>query len=82
VGSLCETCSVKPDPTQPADAVAPGQSAEELRLWADYYEAAAHALELVRAGDIRPATLVQIVAENSRATIALERIRELRVDAP
>jgi hypothetical protein len=62
----------------PGTPTADEAAAEELRLWADYYEAATHALELVRLGGITDATLAGILAEHSRATRAIKRIRELR----
>jgi hypothetical protein len=68
----------RPDAPQLPDAQAPGQSAEELCLWADYYEAATQALEIVRAGGITQVALSQITAHSARATAALKRIRELR----
>lgn len=68
----------RPDPPQSPDAQTAGQSAEELCLWADYYEAASQALEIVRAGGITQVALSQITAHSARATAALKRIRELR----
>jgi hypothetical protein len=54
------------------------QSAEELRLWADYYEAVSRALDIVRAGGITPAAFQEVVAANARANATLARIRQLR----
>jgi len=68
----------RPDSPPLSDATAAGHSAEELRLWADYYEAATQALEIVRAGGITQIALSQITAHSARATAALKRIRELR----
>jgi hypothetical protein len=56
----------------------PDQSAEELRLWADYYEAVSRALDIVRAGGITPAAFQEVVAANARANTTLARIRQLR----
>lgn len=77
---IAETAPVtnRPDSPQLPDAAASGQSAEELCLWADYYEAATQALEIVRAGGITQIALSQITAHSARATAALKRIRELR----
>jgi hypothetical protein len=63
----------------PEKASADDAGAEELRLWADYYEAAAHVLEIVRSGgSVTDAALVRILAGHSRASRALKRIKELR----
>jgi hypothetical protein len=66
--------TAQPPGTPTADEAA----AEELRLWADYYEAATQALEIVRLGGITDATLGKILAEHTRATRAIKRIREIR----
>jgi hypothetical protein len=60
------------------DKLTPAEAAEELRLWADYYEATARALEIMRAEGTTAATLVRIVAEDARASAAIERIKEIR----
>lgn len=60
------------------DPITPEEAAEELRLWADYYEATERALELVRAGVVTAAALPQIVAENAKAAAAIKRIKEIR----
>ena len=62
----------------PAPTPAEDAAAEELRLWADYYEAATHALEIVRLGGVTDATLAKILTQHSRATRAIKRIREIR----
>jgi hypothetical protein len=61
----------------PAPTPAEDAAAEELRLWADYYEAATQALEIVRLGGVTDATLARILTEHSRATRAIKRIREI-----
>ena len=60
------------------EAVTPEEAAEELRLWADYYEATTRALELVRTGGTTAATLSLIVAEDARAAAAIKRIKTIR----
>jgi hypothetical protein len=65
--------------TTPApDPPAADRAAEELRLWADYYEAASRAVEMVRAGGMTDATLARILAEDARAARAIKRIKEIR----
>ena len=51
---------------------------EELKLWADYYEATARVLEIMRVQGTTPAALEQIVAEEARAAGAISRIKEIR----
>ena len=58
--------------------VTPAEEAEERRLWADYYEATARALEIMRAEGTGAAILLRIAAEDTKATAALRRIREIR----
>jgi hypothetical protein len=60
------------------EAVTPEEAAEELRLWADYYEATTRALDLVRTGGTTAATLWLIVAEDARAAAAIKRIKTIR----
>ena len=60
------------------EAVTPEEAAEELRLWADYYEATTRALDLVRTGDSTAETLSLIVAEDARAAAAIKRIKTIR----
>jgi hypothetical protein len=70
--------AIRPDALLISHESASDQSAEELRLWADYYEAVTRALEIVRAGGITPATFQEIVAADARASAALARIRKIR----
>jgi len=56
----------------------PDEANEELRLWADYYEATVRVLEIMRAQGTTGAAVAQILAEDARAAAALERIKELR----
>lgn len=52
---------------------------EELRLWADYYEATARALELIRTEGTRtPSAVTQIAAEDAKAAEAMRRIKAIR----
>ena len=56
----------------------PVEQAEELRLWADYYEATARIMEIMRAEGTSAATLPRIVCEETRAAAAIKRIKEIR----
>ena len=58
--------------------ITPAEEAEERRLWADYYEATARALEIMRGEGTSAATLLRIAAEDAKATAALKRIKEIR----
>jgi hypothetical protein len=60
------------------DPVTPEEAAEELRLWADYYEAIERALALVRGGVRTTATLPLVVAQDAKAAAAIKRIKEIR----
>jgi hypothetical protein len=53
-------------------------SSEELRLWADYYEATARILEIMRTQGTTAAAVAQIVAEEAKAAGAIGRIKEIR----
>jgi len=54
------------------------EAAEERRLWADYYEAVARALEIMRLeGTAQPAA-TRIIAEAAAASQAITRIKEIR----
>lgn len=66
----------KKPPTR--EAITPAEEAEERRLWADYYEATARALELMRAEGTSTATLLRIAAEDERAAAAIKRLKEIR----
>jgi hypothetical protein len=70
--------AVRPDTFVMPVPAAADQSAEELGLWADYYEAVSRAQAIVRAGGITPAAFQEVVAANSRANATLARIRQLR----
>jgi hypothetical protein len=54
------------------------EAAEERRLWADYYEATARALEIMRSEGTTTATLPRIAAEDARAAAAIARIKAIR----
>jgi hypothetical protein len=56
----------------------PEEANEELRVWADYYEATARILEIMRARGTNGAAVAPIFAEDARAAAALKRIKELR----
>jgi hypothetical protein len=60
------------------EAITPSEEAEERRLWADYYEATARALEIMRAEGTTSATLLRIAAEDAKAAAAIKRIKEIR----
>ena len=66
------------DASRTPDVAAAGQGGEELRLWADYYEAVTRALEIVRAGSITGAAFTDICSEHLKAAAALERIQQIR----
>jgi hypothetical protein len=53
-------------------------ASEELRLWADYYEATARVLEIMRTQGTTAAALAQIAAEEAKAAGAMKRIKEIR----
>jgi hypothetical protein len=55
----------------------PSEAAEERRLWADYYEAVERLLEIMRREGTLDATLPRIVAEDSTASRAIARIKQL-----
>jgi hypothetical protein len=58
--------------------ITPAEEAEERRLWADYYEATARALEIMRAEGTSAAILLRIAAEEEKAAAAIKRIKEIR----
>ena len=60
------------------DTLSADEAAEERRLWADYYEATARILEIIRAQGTTGASLPGIVAEDAKAAAAIKRIKEIR----
>jgi cytosine/adenosine deaminase-related metal-dependent hydrolase len=56
----------------------PEEASEELRLWADYYEAIARVLEIMRTQGTTTGTVAQIVIEEAKASEAIKRIKEIR----
>jgi Trk K+ transport system NAD-binding subunit len=60
------------------DVITPKEAAEERRLWADYYEAIARVVEIIRAEGTTETTLSRIVVEDAKAAIAMRRIKEIR----
>ena len=54
------------------------EAAEERRLWADYYEAMARVLEIMRREGAAGVALLRIVAEDTLASRAMARIKEIR----
>jgi hypothetical protein len=60
------------------DDTAAQNAAEERRLWADYYEATARTLEIIRWEGTDGPSLPKIVAEDARAAAAIRRIKEIR----
>ena len=60
------------------EAVTPEEAAEELRLLADYYEATARALDLLREGVTSAGTLARILAEDAKAAAAIKGIKKIR----
>jgi hypothetical protein len=59
------------------DTLTPEEAAEERRLWADYYEAVARILEIMRREGTAEAAIGHIVAEDSTASRAIARIKQL-----
>jgi hypothetical protein len=53
------------------------QSPEELRLWADYYEARQRALEIMRRDGTAGAALAQIVAQDTLAHRLMARLKQI-----
>jgi hypothetical protein len=60
------------------DVITPREAAEERRLWADYYEAIARVLEIMRAEGTAASVLLRIVEEDTKAAAAMKRIKEIR----
>jgi type IV pilus biogenesis protein CpaD/CtpE len=60
------------------DHISAHEAAEERRLWADYYEATARTLEIMRWEGTTESTLSRIVAEDAKAAAAIRRIKEIR----
>jgi len=60
------------------EVVTPSEAAEERRLWADYYEATARALEIMRLGGTVAAVLPRLLEEEANAAAAIKRIKEIR----
>lgn len=54
------------------------EAAEERRLWADYYEAMARVLEIMRLEGTAGAAVSRILAEDATAGRAIARIKEIR----
>ena len=55
----------------------PGEAAEVRRLWADYYDAAARALEIMRTEGTTAAILPRVGAESAKADAAIKRLKEI-----
>ena len=65
------------------DTLTPEEAAEERRLWADYYEAVARILDIMRREGTAESAVPLIVAEDSTASRAIARIKELHgIPAP
>lgn len=60
------------------DILTPEEAAEERRLWADYYEAMARVLEIMRRDGTAAGALSRIVEEDTIAGRAIARIKEIR----
>ena len=54
------------------------ESAEERRLWADYYEAMVRVLELIRSEGTNGEVVTRIVAQDEIAGEALARLKQIR----
>ena len=55
----------------------PEEAAEVRRLWADYYEAAAHALEIMRQEGTTEAVLPRLAIISARAAATMKRLKEI-----
>lgn len=53
------------------------QAAEVRRLWADYYDASARAMEIMRLEGTTEAALPRVAAEAAKADVALRRLKEI-----
>jgi hypothetical protein len=60
------------------DVITPSEAAEERRLWADYYEATARALEIMRTEGTTATVLPRVVEEDTKAAAAIKRLKEIR----
>jgi hypothetical protein len=60
------------------DVITPSEAAEERRLWADYYEAIARALEIMRTEGTTATVLPRVVKEDTKAAAAIKRLKEIR----
>lgn len=60
------------------ETLTPEEAAEERRLWADYYEAMARVLEIMRREGTAVGALLRIVQEDAIAGRAIARIMEIR----
>lgn len=58
--------------------VSEDEAAEERRLWADYYEAMARVLEIMRLEGTAEAAVSRILAEDATAGRAIARIKKIR----
>jgi DNA invertase Pin-like site-specific DNA recombinase len=58
-------------------ALTPNEAAEVRRLWADYYEASARAVEIMRSEGTTEAALPRVAAEAAKADAALTRLKEI-----
>ena len=59
------------------DILTPEEAAEERRLWADYFEAVERVLEIMRRDGTDATVVTRIVAEDSIASRAIARIKQL-----
>jgi hypothetical protein len=59
------------------DILTPEEAAEERRLWADYFEALGRVLEIMRREGTAATVVPRIVAEDSTASHAIARIKQL-----
>jgi len=57
--------------------ITPEEAGEARRLWADYYEATARAVEIMRSEGTSEAALPQIAAESAKASAAMARLKEI-----
>jgi hypothetical protein len=65
-------------PKRMGDDMTALEGTEERRLWADYYEATARTLEIMRWEGTDGSALPKIVEQDAKAAAAIKRIKEIR----
>jgi len=60
-----------------ARVMTPEEAAEVRRLWADYYDAAARALEIMRQEGTTEAVLPRLAIVSAQAAATMKRLKEI-----